>query len=356
MSPMKIKFVSRKISRIRWLPKSTSMFVTGSYDDDENNICMWKFPDQTQMNDGTDDCLKDDEPNVISKEKFTGSVTDLEVLSEDLIFASSSVGSLCIFKYAEEKVQCTHTWENVHHFKRGTAAATGIAVKGQDISSVGEDGRLCIFNFIVNKKVREIESSNLCSLTCVSYLRHQEVVAGNSLGYLRLWDLRSCSDSPGRLLMISREQTGVSSMNVHPTQSHILATGHEDGSLCIWDMRQEKRPMSLLEGHSAAITDLLFHPVNPDFLYTCSLDGTVWQWDSSQLRSSTSGFTPSLDSQDQNVMKGNPWLLCDDNKHKLEITSLCSQSMCVNSLDLSGSILIWGSDNEALYILNDIAV
>lgn len=73
-------------------------------------------------------------------------------------------------------------------------------------------------------------------------------------------------------------------MNIHPTQSHMLATGNEDGSMHLWDMRQAKQPISALECHSAAINELLFHPSNPDFMFTCSLDGSVLQWDASAIR------------------------------------------------------------------------
>ncbi|GFR02947.1 nucleoporin Nup43 [Trichonephila clavata] len=356
MSPIKIKFVSRKISKVKFQPKSSSMFVTGSHNDDENKLCVWKFPAPvSSMNDDAENDV-DDDPQVVSTMSFKGCVTDLKVVSDDLIFVSSSLGSVFLYKYSDE-LQCVHTWEKLHAFQNGTASATGISVKGQDVATVGEDGKLCLLNFNVNQKIREIVSSDLCSFTCVSYLRHHEVVAGNSLGYLRLWDLRSSSDASSSLLTLSREQRSVTCMNTHPTQSHILATGYDDGSLCIWDMRQDRKPMSLLEGHLAAVTELLFHPTNPDYLYTCSLDSSVWQWDATNLRNPVSAFPATLDSQEQGFTKGNPWLNCDAHKHKLEITSLSGQTWaCVNSLDLSGSTLIWGTDNEELCILNDIAV
>jgi len=37
----------------------------------------------------------------------------------------------------------------------------------------------------------------------------------------------------------------------HPTQPHIVATGGQDGALSLWDMRQEKYPVTLLTAHSA---------------------------------------------------------------------------------------------------------
>lgn len=37
----------------------------------------------------------------------------------------------------------------------------------------------------------------------------------------------------------------------HPNQQHIVATGGQDGMLCIWDVRQGNVPLSLMEAHSA---------------------------------------------------------------------------------------------------------
>lgn len=45
----------------------------------------------------------------------------------------------------------------------------------------------------------------------------------------------------------------------HPNQQHIVATGGQDGMLCVWDMRQGSAPFSLMEAHSAeSKTQLMF--------------------------------------------------------------------------------------------------
>ena len=36
----------------------------------------------------------------------------------------------------------------------------------------------------------------------------------------------------------------------HPTQPHLIVTGGQDGVLGLWDMRQERYPVTLLEAHS----------------------------------------------------------------------------------------------------------
>lgn len=37
----------------------------------------------------------------------------------------------------------------------------------------------------------------------------------------------------------------------HPSQQHIVGTGGQDGTLCIWDIRQGSVPISVLDAHSA---------------------------------------------------------------------------------------------------------
>lgn len=38
----------------------------------------------------------------------------------------------------------------------------------------------------------------------------------------------------------------------HPGQAHIVATGGQDGMLTVWDLRQHRFPMTLLEAHTSS--------------------------------------------------------------------------------------------------------
>ena len=51
---------------------------------------------------------------------------------------------------------------------------------------------------------------------------------------------------------------GLQCVDNHPTQPHIVATGGQDGTLCIWDMRQDRFPVTLLDAHSAHSNILYF--------------------------------------------------------------------------------------------------
>ena len=47
------------------------------------------------------------------------------------------------------------------------------------------------------------------------------------------------------------ERVALHCIDRHPTQPHIVATGGADGALSLWDMRQDRYPITLLTAHSA---------------------------------------------------------------------------------------------------------
>lgn len=53
------------------------------------------------------------------------------------------------------------------------------------------------------------------------------------------------------LILRSGDRVPLHCVDRHPNQQHIVATGGQDGMLCVWDMRQGSAPFSLMEAHSA---------------------------------------------------------------------------------------------------------
>lgn len=47
-------------------------------------------------------------------------------------------------------------------------------------------------------------------------------------------------------------------------QPHLVAVGRGNGSVCFWDLRQDKQPVSILQGHSSDSASFLspFHPLS----------------------------------------------------------------------------------------------
>ena len=58
-----------------------------------------------------------------------------------------------------------------------------------------------------------------------------------------------------KTLSFSFERSGdrvpIMSVDRHPDQSHVLITGSADGVIGIWDIRQEKSPVTLIDAHKS---------------------------------------------------------------------------------------------------------
>lgn len=351
-----IKFVSKKVNKVRWCPKlkgnddNYDLFAIGSWDDEANIVSMWKNPKNSPSEKMDGDI--DEDPELISEISHPGDVTSIEFLSSDSLITSSSLGSVSLFKYNEEKLENQYVWEKIHHFPHEIASCTAITFMEDNVVSVGEDCRLVCLNVKNEKPVRIIDEADSCLLTSAHYLHHQEVITGNMRGYLKLWDFRISGNKPSRVLLLTGGQTAITCMNQHPTQLHTLATGGEDGMLCIWDLRHDRQPITLLNAHSMAMMEIKFHPINPDHLFTCSQEGSVWHWDATFLKSAPTGSKVGKTTETSGEVQ-NPWLNCNASKHRLEITSLLKYStLPINSVDIMNNVLLCGSDNEAVYIIH----
>jgi nuclear pore complex protein Nup43 len=116
----------------------------------------------------------------------------------------------------------------------GRSPCTGLAIFEEDIVSVGEDGCLCLLTAKQKMPVRRIgeftalglvfyiiillltcfiilftEGADSCSLRCVCFLKHNEVLTGNLRGQMKVWDLKNAVDKPASTFMLSGEQVCV---------------------------------------------------------------------------------------------------------------------------------------------------
>ena len=207
----------------------------------------------------------------------------------------------------------------------------------------------------------EADSSNITGL---QYVSTKEVVSINSTGQLKVWDIRQPSTQAQKILTLSGNACPLLSIDKHPNQPHILVTGHGDGVIGIWDIRQEKAPVTLIDAHESEVWQVKFHPIYPDNLFTCSEDGSCWFWDGTAMISGanyiksmneTAGRFNTVPQQDD--LSSSVWLYIDANKHKMETFSLIPfNKSAVNTFDVNGSSLICGTDGEAVIIVTDIPV
>ncbi|XP_054910257.1 nucleoporin Nup43 [Poeciliopsis prolifica] len=366
------KYVSQKISKTRWRPVSYSslqqpdIFATGSWDNEENKVSVWSIGNAGSS--GLEDGFEGD-PQLICEHKYDGDVLDLQFLDQERIVTVSSTGAVTIFRQdhnSQTMSICKH-WARAHHYPCDNAPSTGVACNSPEIVTVGEDGRIIVFRADQEGVVRVIENADSSTLHAVTYLRTTEVLTVNSIGQLKLWDLRQQGNSPSQILSLSRDRVPLYCVDRHPNQQHIVATGGQDGMLCVWDVRQGNMPFSLMEAHSAEMWEVHFHPTNPDHLFTCSEDGSLLHWETSSPSEMPSflqgGRNNSMTSRSAMAPAGgnqsiiSAWLHGDSSKSRLETTHMLpSQTLSVNSLDVLGQCLVCGTDGEAIFVNRQVPV
>lgn len=379
MADMNVKFVSQKISKIRWRPSGTpslqqsSVFATGSWDDEERQLSVWSVG-QNNLEDeiyalDMEDTSVDMEPRLLASIKHSGDVTDLKYFNQELIVSSSSTGSVKVFRHNQstQTIECLREWDMVHYYGALPCPCTCITTRDDLLVTGGEDGRICVLN-IENKQINKlIEKADSCTVNSLIFLRQNEILTTNSTGQLKIFDLRHNPHETPQTLSLSGEHIALMCVDKHPSQQHIVATGAVEGTLCLWDLRQQQTPVTLLEGHSGPMWEVKFHPNYPNHLFTCSEDGSLWHWDASTNTSAYPG-TPTgasignlsmslgagVSSQSTKISSASPWLASDVARHKIDIVALLDSSgggLSVNSLDIEDDTLLCGSDNESIYTI-----
>ncbi|XP_053238121.1 nucleoporin Nup43 [Podarcis raffonei] len=370
MEDVVAKYVSQKVSKARWRPVSAAalqppeVFATGSWDNEENKISIWSVGDFGSL---TPNGEYHGEPHLLCDIEHSGDVMDMEFLDQERIVTASSTGSVTIFRHHQnnQTLSLNQKWKNAHYYDAsgGSASCTGIICNSPEIFTVGEDGRINVFEVDHKEAKRTIDNADSSTLHAVTQLRTTEILTVNSIGQLKVWDFRQQGNEPSQIFSLTGERVPLHCVDRHPSQQHIVATGSQDGMLSIWDVRQGGMPVSLLNAHDAELWEVHFHPSNPDHLFTCSEDGALWHWDVSTDVSERKSFlhtggrstTTYLPHSAVNQSVTSAWLSNDPTKDRMEITNLVSNpTLSVNSLDVLGSCLVYGTDAESIYVKKNL--
>ncbi|KAI1240918.1 hypothetical protein IHE44_0009367 [Lamprotornis superbus] len=375
-----------KISRTRWRPlpaaalQPPDLFATGSWDNEVPAGPAWRRgaifpPGRGAGGGGTPRRLKSPFGLLATLEMRASMVNIMEnliccvtssttFLDQERIVVASSTGAVTIFRHHQnnQTLSANHRWEKAHYHvdqdtSCGGAACTGVVCNNPEIVTVGEDGRINLFRADQRDAVRTIDNADSSTLHAVTFLRTTEILTVNSIGQLKIWDLRQQRNEPSQIFSLAGDRVPLHCVDRHPNQQHIVATGGQDGMLSIWDIRQGTMPVSLLNAHEAEMWEVHFHPSDPDHLFTCSEDGSLWHWDTSTNVSEKPSFlhqggrsTAYLSHGTINQSVVSAWLSNDPTKDRMEITNLIpNQTLSVNSLDVLGPYLVYGTDAEAIY-------
>lgn len=350
-------FISERINKVRFIEEEQTeptIFISGS-SEIKNNLKLWKLI----QNEFADELDNEFVPKATAKLTLNGDITGIEVLDHNnfAVSAGSSVSLVWINRDQERNnLKENRKFENIHKFKTGDLAlCTGISVFDENISTIGEDGRINVISSNSQKIITVLEDTDSVTQTAVRFINYKELVTGNRLGIMNTFDLRSGNKKPTATFALSCEDekkcNAVTSIAHHPTQQHIILAASEEGSITVYDLRQPSFPASYLCAHDHAITELMFHPTQPDKLFTASANGELWKWTQNTMQSLTQDFDAR-----NTVDSINSWLNGERAKNKIAITTvLGGLRKSITSLDCSKqSRIICSCNNEAVYIVDNV--
>lgn len=370
------KFVYKKVNKVRWRPSTTasghiygSHFLSGSWDDTDNSVSLWSWcPGSNRGGDNSSENVLE-EPDLVANfdHAAMGDVNDIQFLNPDFAVVASSSGVVTLLRLNRDLAADTLTsgwtlqqiskWDNLHG---GGFSCNGLSCFGENVASVGDDGCVNVVSANSSLPIRTYPEADSCILTSVLFTKADELIVGNMRGQLKIWDLRT-SEGPASTCVLSSEQVGITTLTKHPTQSHVICTGSEDGMLAFWDLRKEKHPVTLLAAHSGPVSEVQFHHQQPENVFSCSQNGEVLHWNGANINNKPtasifgqSGNTaPPVSTLSTNLAC--PWLNSEAVKNRVEVENLMmKQPLPLNSLDTIGNSIVFGGDNEAVYVIPDI--
>jgi nuclear pore complex protein Nup43 len=353
-------FIGQKVSKLCWASKrngdlNPNEFITASWDDTRNSVTQWKIPDES-----TDEG-NNPEPYMTNQIFLNGSITDLALLDSERMVCSTSVGDAVVVSLDDmnDEMRTVFQWEKIHGYGATSECApcTCIAVSDNTLATGGEDGKINLLQFGSKKPLKTLENADNSNITALRFLNSKEFASINTTGQLKIWDCQAM-DNPVKTLTLSGNACPLLSVDKHPNQPHILVTGHGDGVIGIWDIRQDRAPVTLIDAHESEVWQVRFHPLYPDNLFSCSEDGSCWFWNGASMMSGATSMkvlNDTLAGGDSGTTSTSIWLHVDANKHKMETFSLIPfNKSAVNCFDICGSSLLCGTDGEAVIVVNDI--
>ncbi|KAG7889271.1 hypothetical protein KL905_002448 [Ogataea polymorpha] len=147
-------------------------------------------------------------------------------------------------------------------------------------------GRIYLTNGAGSKWVTDktaYQASN-ASIEDIQWSRSETTVfatAGTD-GYVRIWDTRSKKHKPA--LNVVASKTDVNVISWCDKLDYLLASGHDDGTWGVWDLRNfqpgsQPSPVVSYDFHKSAITSIAFNPLDESIVAVSSEDNTVTLWD-----------------------------------------------------------------------------
>ncbi|KAF8821152.1 RbAp48 [Cardiosporidium cionae] len=245
------------------------------------------------------------------------------------------------------------------HTKEGFGLAWNPLASGR-LASTATDGFLCVWDIQMSqdskymKPLMKIESHS-SSANDVAWSEEKEnllFTCGDD-GKIKMWDLRLKNRFQDFLLHFPRgidklsfipaSSLPINTISPFPKNGHIVASGGEDTTIKLWDIRQLSHFLQNLESHEKPVQSLLFSNSLDGFIISSSLDRFVNIWDIHR-----SGMEQS--EEDQKI--GPPELIFSHGGHCAPLSDIAWNpsgplELCITSVSEDNILQCW-QPNTAL--------
>lgn len=100
---------------------------------------------------------------------------------------------------------------------------------------------------------------------------------------LQIIDVRQAQRDSSAVMNDHAHDAAVRALAFNPASEYILATGSEDETIGVWDLRNLTTKMHTLEGHKGNVVTLAWHPTETAVLGSASSDRRIIFWDLSRI-------------------------------------------------------------------------
>lgn len=263
------------------------------------------------------------------------------------LLVADSTGSLRIFNSGNLIEQAAH---QKHALNSTTAAAMlGLDTNDDLVVTCGEDGQACYGSL---ERLDSLQTMVVgmpgCCLNAVKFAAfdsnaHSAVaVFATDLSRMSVVDFRNNRPLVAHMLVDAkprRNYVAVNAIAASPSHPFMVASGDNEGRLCIWDLRRQQTPLvGKSEAgrplHTSPILAVCFHPQNPDYLLSSGIDGTLIMQSISSIESGDANATDPLEHGLSRLWQMPPRL----------------SPMSVNCIDMIDSVAVAGLDSATMLV------
>eukprot|EP01084_Bolivina_argentea_P111494 198898_1 len=203
------------------------------------------------------------------------------------LFSKNSMALLKITEYGKfEQLRDLKAGRKESRLKYGAVDAQFYYGDNSKLISCTRNGTLIVLN--LNFKGRGCVALNDCKLKQrvhkVTWIKNSfNVLSAAEDGNCYLWDTRTEGGCNGNGLFIGgksfNKSTAALSVKMSPFNDNLFASSHKNGTINIWDIRNEKCPFLTITAHSSSVGCIDWHPAIPNVMASCGFrDITIKIW------------------------------------------------------------------------------